>query len=459
MKKIVLFFMMASASLMVCADNKNISKEESLARKNYFKAMDYFEAGDAKSALKYVDLAEKALNKTNARLSYVKAKALYQQGDLVETQKACSKYFSSNPMQDNGYFEMTKILDDVTTQLNAAAAQRREEAAAQREAQIEAAARAEAEAKERADVMASAAERRAKDAETQAAVEAKIVDEFKAVQAKNSKDAYQQFIYTYPSSKTAVVAKSEMLKKWPAPVRVMRKNKYGYQKGNELVIKAKYDNASEFSEGLARVGKANKYGFVTEDGKEIVPIQFSAASNFSYGFAAVKLDEGNCYFIDKTGKKLDDQVYSDARAFNEGLAPVQAKDSYLYGFIDTKGNTVIEPKFNNVSWFYEGLAAVCKNVGGAKRYAYINKDGKAITDFVFEEAKDFQNGVARVKSNGKFGLIDKFGAPITECVYDYISDFANDGYALAKKSNIKIYLDREGGSWAKVNGKYVEVKF
>ena len=97
MKKIVLFFMMASASLMVFADNKNISKEESLARKNYFKAVDYFEAGDAKSALKYVDLAEKALNKTNARLSYVKAKALYQQGNLVETQKACSKYFSSNP--------------------------------------------------------------------------------------------------------------------------------------------------------------------------------------------------------------------------------------------------------------------------------------------------------------------------------------------------------------------------
>ena len=136
MKKIVLFFMMASASLMVCADNKNISKEESLARKNYFKAVDYFDAGDAKSALKYIDLAEKALNKSNARLSYVKAKALYQQGDLIETQKACSKYFASMPMQDNGYFEMTQILDDVTTQLNAAAAQRREEAAAQREAQI-----------------------------------------------------------------------------------------------------------------------------------------------------------------------------------------------------------------------------------------------------------------------------------------------------------------------------------
>lgn len=459
MKKFILFFMMAGSALMVFADNKNLSNEEKLARKNYFKAVEYFEAGDSKSALQYIDLAEKALNKTNARLSYVKAKAMYKEGNLQETQKACSKYFASNPMQDNGYFEMTQILDDVTTQLNAAAAQRREEATAQREAQIEAAVRAEAEAQEKANAMASAAERRAKAAQEQQALDAKIAEEFKAVQAKNTKEAYLQFLYDYPSGKTAALAKAEMLKKWPAPVRVMRKNKYGYQKGNDLVVKAKYDNASEFSEGLARVGKENKYGFVTEDGKEIVPIQFSAASNFNYGFAAVKLDEGKCYFIDKSGKKMDDQMYADTRAFNEGLAPVQMNDSYLYGFLDTKGNVAIEPAYNNVSWFYEGLAAVCKNIGGAKRYGYIDKNGKAITSFVYEEAKDFQSGVARVKSNGKFGLIDKFGAPITECVYDYISDFANDGYALAKKNNIKIFLDREGNSWAKVNGKYVEVKF
>lgn len=459
MKKIVVFFLMASSTLMVFAQNKNLSSEEKLARKNYYKAVEYFDAGDVNSAVKYIELAEKALNKTNARLSYVKAKALYKQGDLSNTHAACTKYFASNPMQDNGYFEMTQILDDVTSQLAAAAAQRREEAAAQREANIEAAARAEEEAKEKAVAMASAAERRAKDAQDQVALDAKIAEEYKAVQASNSKDQYQEFIYKYPSNKIAATAKAEMQKKWPAPVRVMSKNKYGYQMGKNMVVKAKYDNASDFNEGLARVGKDNKYGYVNESGKEIVPVQFPAASNFNYGFAAVKSAEGECYFIDKQGKKMNDQVYADAKAFNEGLAPVQTNDKFLYGFIDTKGNMVIDPAYNTTSWFFEGLAAVSKNVGGAKLYGYINKDGKNITDFVYEEAKDFSCGVARVKRNGKFGLLDKFGAPITDCVYDYISDFANDGYALAKKSNTKIYLDREGNTWAKANGKYVEVKF
>ncbi len=459
MKKIVLFLLMASGTMMVFADNKNISSEEKLARKNYYRAVDYFDAGDYKSAVKFVEAAEKALNKSNPRLSYVKAKALYQQGDLTGTQAACSKYFSSNPIQDNGYFEMTQILDDVTAQLNAAAARRREEAAAQKEAEIEAAVRAEAEAQERATAMATAAERRAKDAEDQVARDAKVAEALKEVQKKNTKEAYQQFIYDNADSKYAAQAKSEMNKKWPAPVRVMRKNKYGYEKAGVLVVKAKYDNASDFSEGLARVGKENKYGFVAEDGKEIVPAQFVAASNFSYGFAAVKAGEGNCYFIDKTGKKMNNEVYADTKAFNEGLAPVQANDNFLYGFIDTKGNMVIEPVYSSVSWFFEGLSAVSKNIGGSKRFGYINKNGEAVSAFDYEAAKDFKNGVACVKQNGKFGLIDKFGAPITECVYDYISDFANDGYALAKKGNLKIYLDREGHTWAKVNGKYVEVKF
>lgn len=459
MKKIVLFLLMASGTMMVFADNKNISSEEKLARKNYYRAVDYFDAGDYKSAVKFVDAAEKALNKTNPRLSYVKAKALYQEGDLTGAQAACSKYFSSNPIQDNGYFEMTQILDDVTTQLNVAAARRREEAAAQKEAEVEAAARAEAEAKQRANVMASAAERRAKDAEEQVARDAKVAADFKEVQAKNTKAAYQQFIYDYPSSKCAAQAKTEMNKKWPAPVRVMRKNKYGYEKAGVLVVKAKYDQASEFCEGLARVGKANKYGFVDEVGKEVVPAQFVAASNFSYGYAAVKESDGVCYFIDKTGKKMNGEVYADTKAFNEGLAPAQANGNYLYGFIDVKGNMVIEPSYSSVSWFYEGLAAVSKNIGGAKRYGYINKNGVAVTAFEYEAAKDFKNGVACVKKDGKFGLVDKFGAPITECVYDYISDFANDGYALAKKNKNNIYLDREGNTWAKVNGKYVEVKF
>jgi hypothetical protein len=91
------------------------------------------------------------------------------------------------------------------------------------------------------------------------------------------------------------------------------------------------------------------------------------------------------------------------------------------------------------------------------KYAYINKFGELLTGFDFEEAKDFQDGVGRIKMNGKFGLIDKFGSPITCCEYDYISEFEENGLAIAKKNEFNVLLDKEGRPWARVNGKLVKI--
>jgi len=124
------------------------------------------------------------------------------------------------------------------------------------------------------------------------------------------------------------------------------------------------------------------------------------------------------------------------------------------------GNEVIPCDYQTVSWFKEGLVAVSKKLeNGKTAYAYIDKEGNAVTEFEFEDAKDFQGGVACVKKNGKFGLIDKFGGPITECEYDYISTFNGDGYALAKKNGWDVYLDKEGTPWAKANGKFIRVSY
>ena len=154
---------------------------------------------------------------------------------------------------------------------------------------------------------------------------------------------------------------------------------------------------------------------------------------------------------------MNDIIYNDAKAFSEGLAAVQ-NEYFKYGFIDTDGNEVIPCEYSTVSWFKEGLVAVSKKLENGKiAYAYINKSGAPITQFEFEDAKDFQNGIALVKRNGKFGLIDKFGGPVAECEYDYISNFNGEGYALAKKNGLDVYLDKNGNQWAKANGKFIKL--
>jgi len=52
-------------------------------------------------------------------------------------------------------------------------------------------------------------------------------------------------------------------------------------------------------------------------------------------------------------------VYDGAFSFSEGLAAVELNGKY--GFIDKKGNLVIQPVYDNAYLFPEGLALVFLN--------------------------------------------------------------------------------------------------
>ena len=63
-----------------------------------------------------------------------------------------------------------------------------------------------------------------------------------------------------------------------------------------------------------------------------------------------------CGFIDKSGKVVIEPQFDDVGAFIEGLAWVK-KDG-KWGFIDKSGKVVIEPQFDGAGDFSEGLAWV-----------------------------------------------------------------------------------------------------
>lgn len=50
-------------------------------------------------------------------------------------------------------------------------------------------------------------------------------------------------------------------------------------------------------------------------------------------------------------------------------------------------------------------------------YAYVNPAGKLITDFIYEEADDFSNGLAACRKNGLWGYIDENGKEVTPFIY------------------------------------------
>ena len=80
----------------------------------------------------------------------------------------------------------------------------------------------------------------------------------------------------------------------------------------------------------------------------------------------------------QTIKILDKRLYDDIKGgFNkDGIACVLFKSSY--GFIDTLGNFIIKPKFNNASDFHGPLAGATLKSGSIKINGYINKKGEFV---------------------------------------------------------------------------------
>lgn len=95
----------------------------------------------------------------------------------------------------------------------------------------------------------------------------------------------------------------------------------------------------------------------------------------------------------------------------------------LYGFINTKNEWVIEPKYNKVHEFSEGFAAV----------GIVSEQYKAEQDAVMkenpEEAEQMQYDV------DKWGYINLSGAEVIEPQYSHVRDFKNGLAYVQKKIN------------------------
>ena len=69
--------------------------------------------------------------------------------------------------------------------------------------------------------------------------------------------------------------------------------------------------------------------------------------------------------------------------------------------------------------------------------------GKEELQVAYQDCSDFREGMARVKKNGKWGLIDKTGEVIMPVEYDKIWDF-NEGLAQVWKNDKRGYINKTG---------------
>lgn len=169
-------------------------------------------------------------------------------------------------------------------------------------------------------------------------------------------------------------------------------------------------------------------------------------------------------YMNSKGETIIAPQYRDGYQFSEGLAAVQVQSKGLnnfskWGYIDMSGNMKIESKYSSASTFREGKAIVGfsdikRNDRGGFRFTessiIINKSGKMIgTPFgIFTTIYSYNNGIACThKHIGKLDLgynfIDENGNYLIDGTLIDITKFGN-GYAGVKIDSTNwVFVDKE----------------
>ena len=199
--------------------------------------------------------------------------------------------------------------------------------------------------------------------------------------------------------------------------------------------------------------KENKYGYVDENGKIVIPYQWKYANKFREGLASVSNDQNYWGYINKEGQVVIPCKWKSAGSFYDGLAPVTNNQS-LYGFINKEGQIVIPCKWKSANYFIEGLSSV-RNVQGM--FGFMNKEGQVVIPCKWESSGDFKNGLALVKNRqGYWGFINKEGIEVIPIKWKYARSFYF-GLALVKDNNdLYGFINNEGQVVIPCKWKYAE---
>ena len=204
---------------------------------------------------------------------------------------------------------------------------------------------------------------------------------------------------------------------------IYKDGKYGYidSLGNEI-IKPQYLYASYFNEGIALIIVDTtcitfsdtlkskiaspfyespeqkkiryKYGYISLDNKLAID------TTLIYEFEDKENDWDNIKELISNGKQLNLQWLncSDNRIL------YQDSITKLFGYMNSKGETIIAPQYRDGYQFSEGLAAVqiqSKGLNNFSKWGYIDMSGNMMIESKYSSASTFREGKAIVGFNDR----------------------------------------------------------
>ena len=123
----------------------------------------------------------------------------------------------------------------------------------------------------------------------------------------------------------------------------------------EIDIKAEYDHAWLFSEGVAAVVKDNKIGFIDKDNNVVIPFQYPMYASYApytyrfyNGYCKMTDEEGRCGLIDHSGKWVIEPKYQRIKKPVFGkYRKVKLNDKW--GLLDENLKLILPIKYDHIT--------------------------------------------------------------------------------------------------------------
>lgn len=177
-------------------------------------------------------------------------------------------------------------------------------------------------------------------------------------------------------------------------------------------------NSSRDNEtGWTRVllNKPKKWGFIDDDNVVKIPFIYDFVNPFDENKLAYVEDKGKELYINIDGEVVIQPIYQKLGLFSEGLVAVK-KDNKT-GYLDIKGNVIIPFIYDSFYPFYQGLAIVYKD----KKCGFISNIGKTIIPIIYDNAQQSHiDNIVVVSKGKKWAFINNKGKLLSDFVYDKV---------------------------------------
>lgn len=186
-----------------------------------------------------------------------------------------------------------------------------------------------------------------------------------------------------------------------------------------------------------------------------------------YEFNIVKSQKNKYCIVRADGVPINKKYYSEVELFNfqrhefDPLIeyPTDVTVDYIFAVKEPANWKNLKKyyslEFANILTYILGflyiiILRIKASLNLLERWRYINKEGEAITDAIYDEPFAFINGRALAKINGKWGVLDETGFAIVPITFDrvnYIYNYEDYG----EKSNfafIQVWLANRTGLYS-----------